>query len=236
MSYAMRNRGVIGTKLGMTRVFTASGDSVPCTIVEAGPCAVTQVKRADGPDGYEAVQLAYGAKREKVTSKPMRGHFKKTGAGAEPRRHVHEVRMAPGAAESVKVGDRVTAAAFVPGDYVDVIGTMKGRGYAGVVKRHGFATSKESHGAHYFWRHSGSVGCRKPEHTRSGTRMAGHYGASRITVQNLKILRVDAESNLLYVHGAIPGPNGGMVLVREAKKRKGTPEAETAPAPAAATA
>ena len=120
------------------------------------------------------------------------------------------------------------AAVFAVGDYVDVIGIMKGRGYAGVVKRHGFATSKESHGAHYFWRHAGSVGCRKPEHTRSGTRMAGHYGASRITVQNLKVLRVDAEGNLLYVKGAIPGPNGGLVVVRQAKKRK------AAPAPAAA--
>ena len=230
MSYTMLHKGVLGTKLGMTRVFAENGDAVPCTVVEAGPCTVTQVKRADGDDKYEAVQLAYKAKREKLTSKPMKGHFKKTGGGIEPHRHLREVRMAPGAAEAVKVGDKVTAAAFAEGDYVDVIGTMKGRGFTGVVKRHGFATMKESHGAHYFWRHGGSIGCRKPEHTRAGTRMAGHHGDSRVTVQSLKVLRVDAEASLLYVKGAIPGPNGGLVIVRQAKKRK------AAPAPAKATA
>ena len=230
MSYTMLHKGVLGTKLGMTQVFAENGDSVACTLVEAGPCTVTQVKRADGPDGYEAVQLAYGHKRDKVTSKPMKGHFKKTGGGLEPARHLREVRLAPGAAGEAKVGDKRDAATFAVGDYVDVIGTMKGRGFAGVVKRHGVATQKESHGAHYHWRHGGSIGCRKPEHTRAGARMAGHYGASRITVQNLKVLRVDAEANLLYVQGAIPGPNGGLVMVRQAKKRK------AAPAAAAATA
>ena len=220
MSYTMLHRGVLGTKLGMTRVFVESGDAVPCTLVEAGPCTVTQVKTAEGNDKYEAVQLAYRTKREKITSKAMKGHFKKTGGGTEPHRHLREVWMAPGAAAGPKVGDKVTASVFAVGEYVDVIGIMKGRGFTGVIKRHHFATSKESHGAHYFWRHAGSIGCRKPEHTRSGTRMAGHYGASRVTVQNLKILRVEAESNLLYVMGAIPGPNGGLVVVRQAKKRK----------------
>jgi large subunit ribosomal protein L3 len=225
MSYTMLHKGVLGTKIGMTQVFAENGDSVACTLVEAGPCTVTQVKRADGPDGYEAVQLAYGSKRDKVTTKPMRGHYKKI--GVEPARHLREVRLAPGGAGEAKVGDKRDAGTFAVGEFVDVIGTMKGRGFAGVVKRHGFATQKESHGAHYHWRHGGSIGCRKPEHTRMGARMAGHYGASRITVQNLKVLRVDAEANLLYVQGAIPGPNGGLVLVRQAKKK---------PAPAAAAA
>jgi large subunit ribosomal protein L3 len=228
MSYAMLGKGILGTKLGMTQIFVESGDTVPCTVVEAGPCTVTQVKRADGRDRYEAVQLGFGSRREKVTSKPLRGHFKKTAGGVEPLRHLREVRLAPGAAEGMKVGDKLTAAVFEAGDFVDVIGTMKGRGYTGVVKRHGFATMKESHGAHYFWRHAGSIGCRKPEHTRSGTRMSGHMGNSRVTVQSLKVLRVDGEANLIYVQGAVPGPNGGLLLLRQAKKRKAAAKAATA--------
>jgi large subunit ribosomal protein L3 len=220
MSYAMHTKGLLGTKLGMTQVYAENGDAVACTVVEAGPCTVTQVKRADGADGYEAVQIGFGARREKVTSKPLRGHFAKTAGGIEPRRFLREVRMAPGAAEAAKVGDRLAADVFAQGDFVDVIGTMKGRGFSGVVRRHGFATQKESHGAHYHWRHAGSIGCRKPEHTRGGTRMGGQYGNTRVTVQNLRIVRVDPEANLLFVQGAVPGPNGGLLMLRQAKKRK----------------
>ena len=216
MSYAMLKRGLLGTKLGMTQVFSESGDAVPCTLVEAGPCRVTQKKSVE-TDGYDAIQLAYRPARAKVTTKPLQGHFKK--AGVEPTRFLREVRLRAGAGDSPEIGAKLTCETFSVGDYVDVIGTMKGRGYTGVIKRHGFATSKESHGAHYFWRHAGSIGCRKPEHTRAGHRMAGHHGNSRVTVQNLKIVRVDKDQNLLYIHGAIPGPNGGMVMVREAKKR-----------------
>jgi large subunit ribosomal protein L3 len=212
----------------MTQIYAENGDAVACTVVEAGPCTVTQVKRAEGPDGYEAVQLGFGSRREKVTSKPLRGHFAKTAGGVEPRRHLREVRMKAGGAESAKVGDKLIASVFAEGEFVDVIGTMKGRGFSGVVRRHGFATQKESHGAHYHWRHAGSIGCRKPEHTRGGTRMGGHYGASRITVQNLKVVRVDGEANLLFVQGAVPGPNGGLLMIRQAKKRK----AKAAPAKA----
>ena len=218
MGYTLLHKGILGTKLGMTQIYEESGDVVPCTLVEAGPCTVTQVKKADGRDQYEALQLGMGAVREKLVSKPMRGHFK--AAKVEATRHLREVRLAPGAAGEAKVGDKVLCSIFAPGDYVDVIGTMKGRGYTGVVKRHGFATLKESHGAHYFWRHAGSIGCRKPEHTRRGTRMAGHLGDSRSTVQNLRVVRVDAEKNLLYIRGAIAGPTGGLVLVRAAKKRR----------------
>ncbi len=223
MSYTMLHKGILGTKLGMTQFFEANGDAVPCTIVEAGPCLVTQVKRADGPEGYEALQIGYGSRRDKRVGKPLLGHFKK--AGVEPRRHLREIRLAPGTAGEAKPGDRIDVSAFARGDFVDVIGTMKGRGYTGVVKRHGFATMKESHGAHYFWRHAGSVGCRKPQHTRKGTRMAGQHGNTRSTVQNLKVVHVEPEKNLLWIRGAIPGPNGGLVQVRPAKKRKATPAA-----------
>lgn len=224
MSITMLHKGLLGTKLGMTQVFLENGDTVPVTIVEAGPCTVTQVKTAEGRDGYEALQIGFGTRREKITSKPLRGHFA-AHAKTEPSRHLREIRLAAGAAGEAKPGDKFDASVFAVGDFVDVIGTMKGRGFSGVVRRHGFATQKESHGAHYHWRHGGSIGCRKPEHTRKGQRMSGQYGNTRKTVQNLKIVRVDAEKNLLYVHGAIPGPNGGLVMIRVAKKKKAKPAA-----------
>jgi large subunit ribosomal protein L3 len=225
MSYALFQKGLLGTKVGMTQVFAESGDAVACTLVEAGPCTVTQVKTKE-TDRYSALQIAYRPTRAKVTSKPMKGHFAK--AGVAPTRHLAEVRLKDDPADDAqKVGSKIGCDAFAVGEYVDVIGTMKGRGFAGVVKRHGFATHKESHGAHFYYRHGGSIGCRKPQHTRKGIRMAGHYGASRVTVQNLKVLRVDPERNLLYIQGAVPGPNGGLLLVRQAKKRKPAPSAAT---------
>ncbi len=224
MSITMLHKGLLGTKLGMTQVFLENGDTVPVTIVEAGPCTVTQVKTAEGPDGYEALQIGYGTRREKITSKPLRGHYA-AHAKIEPSRHLGEIRLAAGAAGETKPGDKMDASIFAVGEFVDVIGTMKGRGFSGVVRRHGFATQKESHGAHYHWRHGGSIGCRKPEHVRKGKRMGGQYGNTRKTVQNLKIVRVDVEKNLLYVHGAIPGPNGGLVMVRVSKKKKAKPAA-----------
>jgi large subunit ribosomal protein L3 len=209
-------RGLLGTKVGMTRVFQPDGEAVACTVVEAGPCTVLQRKTA-ADEGYDAIQLGFGRKRDKLVTKPMKGHFAK--AGAEGFRHVREVRLLDGGADAPAVGEKITCDVFQEGDHVDVIGTMKGRGYSGVVKRHGFATLKESHGAHFFVRHAGSIGSRKPQHTLPGTRMSGQYGNKRITVQNLAILRVDAERNLLYVKGAVPGPNGGLLLLREAKKK-----------------
>jgi large subunit ribosomal protein L3 len=222
MSYALFQKGLLGTKVGMTQVFAETGDAVACTLVEAGPCTVTQVKTKES-EGYAALQIAYRPTRAKVTSKPMRGHFAK--AGVEPTRHLAEVRLKDDPPEETKPGSKIGCDTFAVGEYVDVVGTMKGRGFAGVVKRHGFATHKESHGAHFYYRHGGSIGCRKPQHVRKGTRMAGHYGATRVTVQNLKVLRVDPDRNLLYIQGAVPGPNGGLLLVRQAKKRKPTPAA-----------
>jgi large subunit ribosomal protein L3 len=211
----MLHKGILARKIGMTRVFLENGDAVACTVVEAGPCTVVQRKTAD-VDGYDAIQLGFLPKRDKLVSKPLQGHFKK--AGVEPRRHLAEVRLEEGA-DAPAVGETITCDVFQPGELVDVIGTMKGRGTSGVVKRHGFATLKESHGAHFFVRHAGSIGSRKPQHTLRGTRMSGRYGASRVTVQNLEILRVEPEKNLLYVKGAVPGPNTGIVLLRQAIKR-----------------
>ena len=211
----MLHKGILGKKLGMTRVFLENGDAVACTLVEAGPCTVVQ-RKSEATEGYDAIQLGFEPKREKLVSKPMKGHFAK--AGVEPMRYLGEVRLGEGD-EAPEVGEKITCDLFEVGEFVDVIGTMKGRGYAGVVKRHNFATLKESHGSHFFVRHAGSIGSRKPQHTLRGTRMSGQYGASRVTVQNLEILRVDAEKNLLYVKGAIPGPNRGLVYLRQAKKR-----------------
>jgi len=211
----MLRKGILGTKLGMTRVFLENGDAVACTLVEAGPCTVVQ-RKTEATDGYEAIQVGFLPHREKRVTKPMKGHYGK--AGVEPMRHLAEVRLGDDD-EAPDVGEKITCEIFETGEFVDVIGTMKGRGYTGVVKRHGFATLKESHGGHFFVRHAGSIGSRKPQHTLRGTRMSGQYGNSRITVQNLEILRVDAEKNLLYVKGAVPGPNRGLLYLRRAKKK-----------------
>lgn len=212
----MFHKGILGTKLGMSRLFQENGDAVACTIVEAGPCTVTQRKSAT-TDGYEAIQIGFKPRREKRVSKPLQGHFKK--AKSAMLHHLREVRLAAGAKDTPEVGSKITCDIFSAGDFVDVTGTMKGRGRAGVVRRHGFATLPETHGNHYFWRHAGSVGCRKPQHTVRGTRMGGQMGNAPRTVQNLVVLKVDAEKNLLYLKGAIPGPEQGLVLVRQAKKR-----------------
>lgn len=211
----MIHKGILGTKLGMSRLFEENGNAVACTVVEAGPCTVVQRKSAS-TDGYEALQLGYRPRRDKLLSKPLKGHFKK--AKTDGHRFLREVRLKAieGAPE---IGAKVTCDIFAAGDFVDVIGTMKGRGRAGVVRKHHFSTLPETHGNHYFWRHAGSVGCRKPQHTVRGTRMGGQMGNARRTVQNLRVLKVDAEKNLLYIQGAIPGPEQGLVLVRQAKKR-----------------
>ena len=212
----MINKGILGRKIGMTRIFQDDGTAVACTLVEAGPCQVIQRKTLAN-DGYVAVQLGFEPIREKLVTKPLKGHYGK--ASVEPKRFLREVRYADDAEDTPEVGSTITCDIFEPGEAVDVIGTMKGRGYTGVVKRHNFATLKESHGSHFFVRHAGSIGSRKPQHTLRGTRMSGQYGNSRITVQNLEILRVDAERNLLYVKGGIPGAPKSLVLLRTAKKK-----------------
>jgi large subunit ribosomal protein L3 len=202
--------GIIGKKVGMTSVYSAAGKNIPCTVIEAGPCVVTQIKTTE-KDGYQAVQIAFGDKKEKNTSKPMQGHFKK--AGVTPKRFIFEV---DGFNTEVKLGDVITLSdIFTEGENVDVIGTTKGKGFQGVVKRHGFAGVGEStHGQHNRLRAPGSLGASSdPSRVFPGMRMAGRTGGDRRTVQNLEVVKVLPEENLILIKGAVPGFNGATVLI-----------------------
>ena len=207
-------QGVLGEKLGMTQVFDANNRIVPVTVVKAGPCVVTQIRTAD-KDGYSAVQIAFGAIDPRKVSKPEAGHFAK--AGVPPRRFLVEIRTAD--ASSYALGQEVTTAIFADGAKVDVIGTSKGKGYAGVMKRHNFKGLGAGHGVQRKHRSPGSIGaCATPARVFKGTRMAGRMGSARTTTLNLTVHAVDAERGLLLIKGAVPGPRGGMVLVRTAVK------------------
>lgn len=205
---------LLGTKLGMTQVWDEAGRLVPVTVVEVGTNVVTQVRTAE-TDGYAAVQLAYGQIDPRKVTQPLKGHFEK--AGVTPRRHVTEIRTTD--AGEYALGQELTAEAFTAGQTVDVIGTTKGKGFAGVMKRHGFAGVSASHGAHRNHRKPGSIGAAAtPSRVFKGLRMAGRMGNVRQTTQNLTVHAVDAERGLLLVKGAVPGPKGGVVLVRSAAK------------------
>jgi len=207
-------KGVLGTKLGMTQVWDADNKLVPVTVIEAGPCVVTQVRDTE-TDGYAAVQIAFGAIDPRKVTKPLTGHFEK--AGVTPRRHLVELRTAD--ATDYSLGQEVTVEAFEAGQDIDVTGTTKGKGFAGVMKRHGFHGVSSSHGAHKNHRKPGSIGgCATPGRVFKGMRMAGRMGGVRQTTQNLTIHAVDTERGLLLVKGAVPGPRGGTVLVRTAAK------------------
>jgi len=202
--------GIIGKKIGMTSVYSAAGKNIPCTVIEAGPCVVTQVRTLE-KDGYTAVQLAYGEKKEKNTSKPMQGHFKK--AGTTPKRFIAEFHDF---ATEMNLGDVVTITElFTEGENVDVIGTSKGKGFQGVVKRHGFSGVGEStHGQHNRLRAPGSLGASSdPSRVFKGMRMAGRTGGNQRTLQNLEVIKVLADENLILVKGAIPGYNGSTVYI-----------------------
>lgn len=219
--------GILGKKLGMTQIFGPNGDVVPVTVLKAGPCVVVQRKTA-AKDGYDAVQLALvempGPKR---VTKPAEGHFKR--AGANPSRYVREVRLDAGSDE-VKAGEKVLVDQFKPEEFVDVVGVSKGRGFAGFHKRHHFGGGSGSHGS-MFHRAPGSIGASAfPSRVLKGMRAAGRMGAAQVTVRNLKVVRVMVEDNALMVEGAVPGPDGGYLMVRRAKAAKPKP----APAPAAA--
>ncbi|MGI8683362.1 MAG: 50S ribosomal protein L3 [Mycobacteriales bacterium] len=206
--------GVLGEKLGMTQVFDDANRIVPVTVVRAGPCIVTQVRTPER-DGYSAVQLAYGAVDPRKVTKPLAGHYRK--AGVPPRRHLVEVRTTDAAAYTV--GQEVTAEAFSAGTRVDVVGTSKGKGYAGVMKRHNFKGLGAGHGVQRKHRSPGSIGaCATPSRVFPGTKMAGRMGHARTTTLNLLVHGVDAERGLLLIRGAVPGPAGGLVLVRTAVK------------------
>jgi large subunit ribosomal protein L3 len=213
-----QTQGVLGEKLGMTQVFDANNRMIPVTVVKAGPCVVTQIRTPE-KDGYSAVQIAYGAIDPRKVIKPEAGHFAK--AGVPPRRYLVEIRTDDISAYTV--GQEITADVFAPeGDKplrVDVVGTSKGKGYAGVMKRHNFKGLGAAHGVHRAHRKPGSIGaCATPARVFKGTRMAGRMGHVRTTTQNLTVHAIDAERGLLLIKGAVPGPRGGMVLVRTAAK------------------
>jgi large subunit ribosomal protein L3 len=210
-------QGLMGRKVGMTQLFTESGDVVGVTAIEAGPCWVTQKKSLDR-DGYTAVQLGFGHKKIKRTTKPLQGHFQRS--GATPKRWVREFRVDAETLDTLEEGQEVTGDIFSELKYVDVTGTSKGRGFSGVMKRHGFAGKNRTHGVHESFRGSGAVGAgADPARVFKNTRMAGQYGNGRVTIKNLEIVRFIPEQNLLLVKGAIPGPNGGMVCVRASHKQ-----------------
>ena len=212
--------GVLGEKLGMTQIFDANNRIVPVTVVRAGPCVVTQV-RTPGTDGYSAVQLAYGGVDPRKVTKPLAGHFHR--AGVPPRRHVVELRTLD--ASEYSLGQEIGAGAFSPGQLVDITGTSKGKGFAGGMKRHNFSGLGAGHGVERKHRSPGSIGaCATPSRVFRGTKMAGHMGRARTTTLNLIVHAVDEEKNLLLIKGAVPGPTGGLLLVRTAVKvplRKG---------------
>ena len=204
--------GLLGKKIGMTSVFSADGKNVPCTVIEVGPCVVTQIKTVER-DGYDAIQLGFVQKKDKHTTKPMAGHFEK--AGVAPQRHLAEFKGFEG---EYKLGDTITVdGLFAEADFVDVQGTSKGKGFQGVVKRHGFGgVGQATHGQHNRQRKPGSIGaCSYPAKVFKGMRMAGQMGNEKVTVQNLQVIKVLPENNLLMIKGSIPGSKGSIVLIEK---------------------
>ena len=206
-------KGIIGRKIGMTQIFGEAGKVIPVTVIEAGPCVVVQKKTVEN-DGYQAVQLGFGDMKK--VNKPMSGHFKK--ADAAPKRVLKEFRLDD--IDALNLGDLVKADSFEAGEIVDVSGTSKGKGFAGSIKRHNNARLKETHGTGPVHRHAGSMGaCSSPSRIFKGKGMPGHMGAEKVTVQNLEVVKVDAENNLIAIKGAIPGPKGGFVTVVPSVKK-----------------
>lgn len=208
-------KGLIGKKIGMTQLFDESGKVIPVTVVEAGPCVVVQKKTTEN-DGYEAVQVGFGDVKVQRVNKPEAGHFKK--ADVAPKKVLKEFRLDD--ISALNVGDILKADVFAVGDRVDVVGTSKGKGTAGAIKRWNFSRLKESHGTGPVARHAGSLGaCSDPSRVYKGKKLAGHLGAERVTIQNLDIVKVDAENNLIAIKGAIPGPKGGIVVLADTVKK-----------------
>lgn len=205
---------IVGKKIGMTQLFDENGKVIPVTVIEAGPCVVVQKKTTEN-DGYEAVQLGFGDISDKAVNKPRKGHFAKADVAAK--RELREFRLAD--CGSLNVGDILKADTFAAGDAVDVVGTSKGKGYAGTIKRYNFGRLKETHGSGPVARHQGSMGaCSDPSRVFKGKKLPGHMGAERVTVQNLQVVKVDAENNLIAIKGAIPGAKGGVVTICDSVK------------------
>lgn len=209
-------KGLIGKKIGMTQIFDEAGNVVPVTVVEAGPCTVTQIKTMEN-DGYEAIQVGFGDVKVSRVNKPMKGHFDK--ADVAPKKTLKEFRL--DSIDGIEVGNILKADTFEVGEVVDVKGTSKGHGTAGAIKRWNFSRLRMTHGTGPNHRHAGSLGaCSSPSRVFKGKKMAGHYGHETVTVQNLKIAKVDAENNLIAIKGAIPGPKGGIVVIADAVKAR----------------
>ena len=207
-------KALIGKKIGMTQIFDEKGKVVPVTVVEAGPCVVSQVKTVE-TDGYNAIQMGFGDIKPKHVTKPLQGHFKK--ADVAPKRILKEFRFDD--CTAYELGQVIKADLFETGDKVDVTGKSKGKGYAGVIKRWNFGRLKETHGSGPVARHGGSMGaCSSPSRVWKGKKMAGHLGAEKVTVQNLAVVKIDAEDNLIAIKGAIPGANGGYVVIKDSVK------------------
>jgi large subunit ribosomal protein L3 len=214
---SINRKGVLGEKLGMTQVYDDEGRIVPVTVVQAGPCVVTQVRSSES-DGYNSVQLGFGQIDPRKVNKPLQGHFEK--AGVTPRRYLVELRTDD--ATEYTLGQEILVSAFEAGQKIDVTGTSKGKGFAGVMKRHGFKGLGAGHGVKRKHRSPGSIGgCATPGRVFKGVRMAGRMGHERKTIQNLTIHAIDADKGLLLIKGAVPGPNGGLILVRNAVKKQG---------------
>jgi large subunit ribosomal protein L3 len=213
--------GIIGKKVGMTQLFAPDGTVTPVTVIKAGPCVVVQKKSAAGRDGYDAVQLGLVEDRPvklKNVTKPMQGHFEKTGAGVPPTRVLKEIRLGDANGSEVNVGDTVLVNQFAEGDSIELVGTSKGRGFQGTIKRHHFNRGPESHGSMNV-RKPGSIGqSAYPSRVIKGTRSSGHMGDRRVTLKGLTVARVDVENNLLMIRGAVPGANGSVIVVRKAEK------------------
>ena len=206
-------KAILTTKVGMTQIFNEDGVLTPVTVLQAGPCVVTQVQTVEN-DGYSAVQVCFGEIREKLLNKPQKGHFAK--AGVEPKRYVREFRLED--AESYTVGQEIKADVFVAGDKIDATAKSKGKGFQGAIKRHGQSRGPMAHGSKYH-RHAGSNGsATTPGRVFKGKHMPGHMGAVRVTVQNLEVVRVDADKNLILVKGAVPGPKKSLVMIKESTK------------------
>ena len=208
-------KGLIGKKLGMTQIFDENGNLIPVTVVEAGPCPVVQKKTIEN-DGYQAVQVGFGDQKLQRVNKPMKGHFAK--GDVAPKKVLKEFKLDD--IDALNVGDILKADVFAVGDIVDVVGKSKGKGTAGSIKRWNFSRLKESHGTGPNARHAGSLGaCSDPSRVYKGKKLAGHLGAERVTIQNLSVVKVDAENNLIAIKGAIPGPKGGIVVIKDSVKK-----------------
>lgn len=207
-------KAIIAKKLGMTQLFDETGKCVPVTVVEAGPCVVSQKKTVE-TDGYEAIQVGFGDMKANKVNKPMKGHFAK--GDVAPKKVLREFRLSD--ISAYNVGDIIKADVFAEGDKVDVVGTSKGKGTAGVIKRWNFSRLKETHGTGPVHRHPGSLGaCSSPSRVFKGKKLAGHLGSERVTVQNLAIVKVDSENNIIAIKGAIPGPKGGIITIADSVK------------------